>query len=102
MKNIPQDILDYVAKTFGKAPPLKNFKPCLIKFNGEYVRVGSGKSVWKCRGHAKNALNNHFQYADKAILNKVGAKDAKEFVKFLENAGIIEFVEFENSMYGKA
>ena len=32
----------------------------MIKVNGEYVRLRSGKSSWKKIGHAKTALRNHF------------------------------------------
>lgn len=33
--------------------------PCRIRMDGEFVVLDSGKSLWNCEGHAKNALRNH-------------------------------------------
>lgn len=100
MNKISPTILNFIDASFYSAKPLKHYKPCRIKYDGDYIAVSSGKSVWKHRGHAKNALINHFQYGkEKAFIVSNGFKDAKEFVKFLDDNKVIEFVEFDEIIF---
>lgn len=45
----------------GNLKPKKKQIPYRIKVNGRYIRLKSGKTIWKCLGHAKTALHNHFE-----------------------------------------
>jgi hypothetical protein len=90
----------------------KKYIPCRIKVNGEFIQTNSGKSLWKCKAHAKSALKNHLRwkfdreieqyFPSLAINGRYGGmvipRDTKtrcyhEFIDFLQNQGILEFVE---------
>ena len=79
----------------------------IIKIQGRAVKLNSGKSIWKTKAHAKNALKNHIgDFSDaecflrRLIIKHLGKEyhpdDHKlwlNFVAFAVQRGIIEFVE---------
>jgi len=80
----------------------------IIKIEGETVRLNSGKSIWKTKGHAKSALKNHLEdkrgetfmgyLCEKYKEFKYFRWDEqlwKNFVDFAEKEKVIEFVELK-------
>ena len=88
-----KNIYNYLSLAFSSKKEVKNLKPCIISFQGQTITTYSGKCVWKNKGDAKKALICHLHRVDPQILAQTGAKNTKEFVSFLEAAGIVEFVE---------
>lgn len=84
-------------ESFAKA---KHSKPCIITYNGEQIKVPSGKVSWRNKGDAKkaltNALSNAIGYWDmRALKEESGFSSVSEF---LESKGIIKFVTFDKDL----
>jgi hypothetical protein len=102
--SVPKQVLDYLSSSFKKGKDIKKVNPTIphrIKFCGEFIEVGSGKTLWRTKGHAKLALNHHvndllFYGSD---FGKMAAElyhkekiNAKFLISELESAGLIEYV----------
>jgi hypothetical protein len=92
---------------------VKKQTPCRIKINGEYIKVPSGKTLWKCKAHARLAVKTHFGYmfgqelqkfypqlatvlgpfGEYYIPDKVETECYDEFIEYVQSQGILEFVE---------
>ena len=53
-----QDIIDAISQSLNKELP-KSKTSYRIKFNGQFIRTSSGKTVWTTISAAKNAFNHH-------------------------------------------
>ena len=64
-----------------------------IKFCGNYVTTYSGKTVWRTKGYAKAAFQQHL---GNIFLDEFGIdyRNRKELLPLLEKEGYLEFVEF--------
>lgn len=114
---ITKEQLDKFINGFKKPKETKarrKTKPCRIKVMGEFITTHSGKTIWGCKGHAKNALTNNC-YGLRSRMELVAyeeeqAASIKEnrnhdygkykniwqnFVAELESRGILEFVEID-------
>lgn len=81
----------------------------LIKIHGQAVKLNSGKSLWKTKAHARNALRNHLrdfrdkdcfirQLNIKYLESEYSSKENelwKNFLAFAEEKGILEFAELK-------
>lgn len=85
-------------ENFAKA---KHVKPCIIIYNGEQLKLPSGKVAWRNKGDAKSALTN-------ALQNQLPYNERREFQKqegytsistYLEEKGIVKFVTFDKDLY---
>lgn len=100
-----EDIDKFTSRITNKSG-VKGYK---IKINGEFIRLNSGKSVWSKNNHAKSALKNHYWGfpGDLAIKYRkyceengyIGSKNRNKlwnhFLDFLQEKGILEFVELK-------
>lgn len=116
--NSEQDIIDAISQSLNKELP-KSKTSYRIKFNGQFIRTSSGKTVWTTISAAKNAFNHHcsgylglFYYINNTALNLSVAQALavlntgdrynqerkgfyKQFVQKLIDAKILEFVEMK-------
>ena len=116
--NSEQDIIDAISQSLNKELP-KSKTSYRIKFNGQFVRMSSGKTVWTTISAAKNAFNHHcsgylglFCYINNtsfnlsveqalAVLNTGDRFNQeskgfyKQFVQKLIDTKILEFVEMK-------
>lgn len=107
IKNIKfddKDISNFLSKVTNKSGN-KGWK---IKVNGEFIKLNSGKQLWNTKGHAKSALKLHFSNTSNCSLDqKLAQKYLKDkysfdsnklwnhFLDFLQERGILEFVQLE-------
>lgn len=77
----------------------------LIKVNGVYVQLDSGKSCWSTIGAAKSALVNHCYHLSRILDNKYNSDNRifhgklkiwHKFIDKLQKDGILEFVTIQN------
>lgn len=81
-----EDALRAVAKIFeGNELVPKESKskdrPCRLRVNGAFVKVCSGKALWRHPGHLKNALRNHLctlAYRDRELVDDYEYRRAME------------------------
>jgi hypothetical protein len=81
-----------------------------IKINGRTIKLRSGKSLWKEKGHAKSALKEHLKcvshdpfpdilvkkyFKKEFVPYKEECKFWQNFLAFAEQEGILEFVELK-------
>lgn len=120
-----QQLIDKITESFitkESKTKGKKVKPCRIKWMGKFVRLQSGKTVWRSIGDAKNALRNHFdssrlycvpryfgdvhlqslQIESILSLMKTGTpnhiernKIYHEFIQVLQDKKILQFVEVD-------
>lgn len=96
----PQSLIDSFIKKFNC---VNKKKTCVIKINGNVVKMHSGKSAWGCRAHAVAALKNQIDGFQGEVAKVVNLPDYSrqskveldKFLEYLEQVGILEYVEFE-------
>lgn len=85
---------------------MKKRKVTMIKVNGNFINIGS-KTVWTGVGPAKQALNHCFNGYNTLgkMIAAIPDPDPREkrknwlnFINFLEQKGIIEFVQVDSSI----
>lgn len=55
-----EELIQIGLDSFKRSPEsTRKWVPVRIRINGQFIKTDSNKSVWKCIGHAKNALRNH-------------------------------------------
>ena len=104
MVNIKKEDVKKLEDTFNPLSD-KQIKtnPCRIRFNGKFIQVSSGKTIWRQKGFAKNALNNHISTCRKSDLPEyvigqngyVDKQKLKEYLQELENQKILEYVDVD-------
>lgn len=98
-KNMNEEIISAIRNSFVRVEEKKvSTRPCRISFDGEFVKLESGKTIWRNKGFARSALLNHLTTSDKSPFHwrkdLQNYKDlAKNAIKELEETGILRFVE---------
>ena len=101
MKRLKMDykIIESIKNSFQEIREKKlSTRPCRISFDGKFVKLESGKTIWRNKGFARSALLNHLTTSDKSPFrwhkDLQNYKDlAKNAIKELEESGILRFVE---------
>lgn len=111
---IPKELIKAIENTFLTAKTPKTVKtcPCRIKFNGQFITVSSGKTIWRNKGFAKSAFLHHMEHnlsIKTAIkqyilqtnivkqswghIDYVSTSTYKQIRDELEKMGVIQYVE---------
>ena len=89
----------------------KKINPTRIRLNGKFLVLASGKTLWRRKGDAKNALRNYLGYKLNEIFERRGYQDVyfdgqkidlstkDQIIKetILEIYKLVEFVEIDDS-----
>jgi hypothetical protein len=86
-------------------------KPCRIKFCGKFIRLSSGKTIWRTKGFAKTALLNHLKdsrelpkscYHFAGTVPYVVSDEVKKLLRELESTGVVQYVEVGTQEFAEA
>lgn len=85
------DSMDVITFLKGVLTPVEPTGSYVIEFNGEIVKLTSGKYKWNKINHAKSAFTNLCCYRARTL----GFKDGPEMREYCEANGLVKFKKYE-------